>query len=90
MKLGMDLSFIRRPRPVAINLAALLARTSAAQSTSPTARAQVRLNAFSGATHQSDPHIALFAEGAMTTSVATLASSFAILSGDVFSPRKPS
>lgn len=85
----MDLSFIRRERAVPIDLSALLARTSAVQSASPTARAQVRLDAIADAVHVADPHIALFAEGMPATSFAMCVASFAVLSDPFFSPRQP-
>lgn len=92
----MDLSFIRRQRPAVIDLAALLARTSAAQSASPTARAQVRLDTVAHINHD-DPHVALFAaadEAASASASASLAAvrcggSFALISDAVFSPRQP-
>ena len=88
----MDLSFIRRQRPAEINLAALLARTSAAQSASPTARAQVRLDAVTHTNHD-DPHVALFAvadeAASASLSAVRCGGSFALFSDAVFSPRQP-
>jgi hypothetical protein len=86
----MDLGFIRRNRPVAIDLSALLARTSAAQSASPTARAQVLLDSATGRFQPVDPHIAVFADDSSAWVYAGCAASFADLSGDFFSPRQPS
>jgi hypothetical protein len=86
----MDLSFIRHSRPVAIDLHALLARTSAVQGASPTARAQVRLETAAGHLHPCDPHIALFADDRSSWSHAGQAASFADLTGDIFSPRQSS
>ncbi|UVO55613.1 hypothetical protein [Sphingomonas sp. SUN039] len=85
----MDLSFIRRNRPVAIDLPALLARTAAAQSASPTARAQVRLETVAGHFHPIDPHVVLFAQGPTASAFVGRIASFADLSGDIFSPRQP-
>jgi hypothetical protein len=84
----MDLSFIRRQRAEPIDLAVLLARTSAAQSASPTARAQIRLDAFTGTVRTTDPHIALFAESLPATAFGTDVASFASLSDRFFSPRQ--
>jgi hypothetical protein len=86
----MDLSFIRRSRPVAIDLPALLAQTSAVQSASPTARAQVRLENAAGYQHLVDPHVALFADDRSAGAFAGYAASFADLSSEIFSPRQPS
>jgi len=84
----MDMSFFRRNRPVAIDLGALLARTSAVQSTSPTARTQVRLQADTGQSHTADPHVSLFADDCPSASNAKIAASFAELPGNIFSPRQ--
>jgi hypothetical protein len=84
----MDLSFIRRNRPVAIDLHALLARTSAVQSASPTARAQVRLENAAGHLHPVDPHVALFGDDRSAWVFAAHPASFANLPGAFFSPRQ--
>jgi hypothetical protein len=86
----MDLSFIRRNRPVAVDLHALLARTSAVQGASPTARAQVRLENAAGHLHPVDPHIALFADDRSLWAFTGTVASFADLAGDIFSPRQSS
>jgi hypothetical protein len=86
----MDLSFIRRRRPVTINLHALLARTSAAQGASPTARAQVRLENAARHLHPADPQVALFADDRSSGSSVGQAASFADIAADIFSPRQSS
>lgn len=86
----MDLNFFRRQRPVAIDFGALLARTSAAQEASPTARAQVRLQALDQSGHPVDSQVALFAEGRATSAFVLSAASFAKITNDIFRPRQPS
>jgi hypothetical protein len=86
----MDMSFFRRQRIAPIDIGALLARTSAAQEASPTARAQVRLQALEQFGHRVDPQVALFAEGRVTSTFVLSAASFAEISTDIFRPRQPS
>ena len=80
--------FPPRKHGVAVDLSALLARTSAQQSASPTARAQTCLDAASAQTDAGDPHVSLFAEGQAAADFADHAASFAELSGEIFSRRQ--
>jgi hypothetical protein len=84
----MDMSFPPRKHSVEVDLSALLARTSAQQSASPTARAQTCLDAATSQADPGDPHVSLFAEGQAAPGFADHASSFAELSGEIFSPRQ--
>jgi hypothetical protein len=84
----MDLGFIRRHRAAAIDLSALLARTATVQSTTPTARAQVRLDNAAGRIHIDDPHVALFAADEDGAPGAEPVASFAELPVRIFRPRQ--
>jgi hypothetical protein len=86
----MDMSFPPRKKGVVVDLSALLARTSAQQSASPTARAQTRLDAATAHADPRDPHVSLFAEGQASADFADHAASFAELSGEIFRPRQSS
>lgn len=82
----MDLAFSRRNafQPPALDLATLLARISAAQLATPTAKSQIFLDRRRGPVGDGDARIALFASP--TTFEAQLAgASFAAM----FSPRQP-
>jgi len=86
----MDMSFSPRKWSAAIDLSALLARTSVLQSASPTAQAQTRLDTAGAQIEPGDPHVALFAEGQAEPGVADHGASFAALSAEIFRPRQPS
>jgi len=86
----MDMSFFRRQRPVSIDLGALLARTSAEQEASPTARAQVRLQALDQSSCRTESQVSVFAEGRTASAFVLNAASFARLTDDIFRPRQSS
>lgn len=82
----MDLSFSRRNafKPAALDLATMLARISAAQAATPTARTQLFLDRRPGGFGHEDARIALFASPAGGDTRPPGASFAAI-----FSPRQP-
>jgi hypothetical protein len=82
----MDLAFSRRNafQPAALDLATLLARISAAQAATPTARSQLFLDRRPGPVGYEDARIALFANPAPIDGQA-VGASFAAM----FSPRQP-
>ena len=84
----MDLSFIRSHRAATPDLSALLSRMAATQSASPTARAQMRLDAHGHIEPNDNPTIALFAGAgaAAATFVFSGAATFADLPEPFFSP----
>jgi hypothetical protein len=84
----MDMGFPRRPRPVAIDLAVLLARTSALQAASPTAQAQSLFAQEANDHNDVDQRVALF-EGATAGAPGVGApASFASLDPAIFSLRQ--
>jgi len=81
----MDLSFSRRNafNPAALDLATLLARTSATQAATPTARAQMKIDRSPVVTSNADTRVDLFGRPAVCIGK-QLGASFA----EMFSPRQ--
>jgi hypothetical protein len=82
----MDLAFSRRNafQPAALDLATLLARISAAQAATPTARSQLFLDRRPRPVGYGDARIALFT-GPLAVEAQVAGASFAA----IFSPRQP-
>ncbi len=84
----MDMAFARRQRPVSIDLAVLLARTSAVQASSPTAQAHLRGIGASPPHSDVCVRVALFEGVPADAPVEGAPASFATLDPLIFSRRQ--